>query len=224
MGLDVGAIGCISLSALVRAEGTLLNIRINFSSLNKQRTSVVKRTFFKCPAERKAVNRCRQPFDILIMQVFKTDRKLFWTNELKNWALTIVFATTLYYVFWLFSSPTTDNLLVGIVVLFLLKIAETLTPYHVTAIEIDRQTNHVTFKLYSLMSGDKVRKYELRQVRSELILHSGIAKLLSSPVTLKVLLMPKDTFRITSRYGFSRETLISVDNVLKSLSASVATP
>jgi hypothetical protein len=30
VGLDVGAIGSISLSALVRADGTLLNIRINF--------------------------------------------------------------------------------------------------------------------------------------------------------------------------------------------------
>ena len=30
VGLDVGAIGCILLSALNRAEGTLLNIRINF--------------------------------------------------------------------------------------------------------------------------------------------------------------------------------------------------
>ena len=35
VGLDVGAIGCLSLSALVQAEGTLLNIRINFQSLNK---------------------------------------------------------------------------------------------------------------------------------------------------------------------------------------------
>jgi len=35
VGQDVGAIGSISLSALVQAEGTLLNIRINSSSLNK---------------------------------------------------------------------------------------------------------------------------------------------------------------------------------------------
>jgi len=35
VGLDVGAIGSISLSALVPAEGILLNIRLNFSSLNK---------------------------------------------------------------------------------------------------------------------------------------------------------------------------------------------
>jgi len=35
VGLDVGAIGSVLLSAQVQAEGTLLNIRINYSSWNK---------------------------------------------------------------------------------------------------------------------------------------------------------------------------------------------
>lgn len=156
------------------------------------------------------------------MQVFKTDRKLFWTNQLKSWALTIVFATALYFVLRLFSSASTDNLLVGVVILFLLKISDTFTPYHVTAIEIDRQTNQLIFKLYRFISGDKVRKYELSQARSELVYHSAIANAVSSPVTLKILLSSKDTFRINSRYGFSKETLTSVDKAMK-LTDAVAT-
>lgn len=36
VGPDVGAIGSIALPALVRAKGTLFNIRINFSSLNNK--------------------------------------------------------------------------------------------------------------------------------------------------------------------------------------------
>jgi hypothetical protein len=156
------------------------------------------------------------------MQVFKADKNLFWTNELKSWALILVFVTILYFIFRILST-TTDDLFVGIFVVFLLKAADTLTPYHVTAIEIDRKTNQLTFKLYSLISGKKVKRYELKQVRSELIYHSGIVRLLSSPVTLKVWLVPKGMFRITSRYGFSQETLTSVNNALKSLSASVTT-
>jgi len=30
LAMDIGALGCITLSVLVQAEGTLLNIRINF--------------------------------------------------------------------------------------------------------------------------------------------------------------------------------------------------
>ena len=146
------------------------------------------------------------------MQVFRTDRKLFWTNELKSWALIIVFATALLFGFQLFSSTKTDNLLVGIFVLFLIKIADTITQYHVTEIEIDKLRNEMIFKLYSPMSGEKIKKYELKVVRSELRHHSGITKLLSSAVTLNLLLTPKDMFRINSRYGFSSK---SQDYILK---------
>ena len=80
------------------------------------------------------------------------------------------------------------------------------------------------FKLYSPMSGEKIKKYELKVVRSELRHHSGITKLLSSAVTLNLLLTPKDMFRINSRYGFSSKALTSIDNTLKSLNASVTVP
>ena len=158
------------------------------------------------------------------MQVYKANRKIFWTNELKSWFLTFAFAVALYYCVKLFSSVSAENLMVGFAVILLLKIADVVTPYRVTEIGIDAQKDQMKFKLYSLLSGDKVKTYELRQVSSELVHYSGLAKLLSSPLTLKVFLTSSDMFRISSRYGFSAKTLASVDNTLKALSTSNATP
>jgi hypothetical protein len=157
------------------------------------------------------------------MQIFKTDKKNFLANELKSWLWTLAFATLLYFGFQQFLSVTHDKLIIGVVVLLLLKIGDTLTQYHVTEIQVDKQKNELTFLLNSIMSGEKVKKYELGQASSELIHNSGLTKLLSSPVTLKIFLTTKDTFRINNRYGFSTKTLTSVDNTLKSLSNSIAT-
>jgi len=149
------------------------------------------------------------------MQFFKIDRKIFWTNELKSWFITFAFAAAISFGVQLFSSISVENLMVGLVVIFLLKIADLVTPYRVTEIGIDTQKDQLTFRLYSPMSGDKIKTYELRQASSELVYHAGLTKLLSSPLTLKIFLMPKDMFRINSRYGFSTQTLASVDKTLK---------
>lgn len=151
------------------------------------------------------------------MQVFKTDKKLFWANELKSWLWTFAFAALLYFGLKYFSSLTNDNIIVGVVVILLLKLADTLTQYHVREIQIDGQNNQMTVILNSKMSGEKIKQYELRQATSELINNSGLTRYLSSPFTLKVFLKPKDTFVISNRYGFTLETLTSVDKILKSM-------
>lgn len=73
------------------------------------------------------------------------------------------------------------------------------------------------------MLGEKVKKYDLEHVSSKLIPHSGLTKFLFSPLTLKISLVPKDSFRISSRYGFSTKTLTAVDNIIKELDTSIAT-
>lgn len=149
------------------------------------------------------------------MQVFKKDKKIFWANELKSWLWTFTFAGFLFFVFKYFFALTNDNISVGVVVIFLVKFADTLTQYHVREIQIDEQKKQMTVILNSVMSGEKIKQYELGQVTSELITNSGLTKYLSSPFTLKIFLNPKDTFRLSNRYGFTLETLTSVDKTLK---------
>src|SRR5688572_17181653 len=122
------------------------------------------------------------------MQVYKANSKIFWTNELKSWFLSFAFAVALYYCVKLFPSVLAENLMVGFAVILLLKIADVVTPYRVTEIAIDTQKDQMKFKLYSLLSGYKIKTYELRQISSELVRHSELMKLLSSPLTLKVFL------------------------------------
>jgi hypothetical protein len=96
-----------------------------------------------------------------------------------------------------------------------MKLADTLTQYHVREIQIDEQKKQMTVILNSVMSGKKIKQYELGQVTSNLITNSGLTKYFSSPFTLKIFLNPKDTFRLSNRYGFTLETLTLVDNTLK---------
>jgi hypothetical protein len=151
------------------------------------------------------------------MQVFKIDKKLFWTNELKSWLWTFAFAALSYFGLKYFSSFANDNIIVGVVVILLLKLADTLTQYHVKEIQIDGQKKQLTVILNSRMSGEEIKSYELAQATSELINNSGLTKYLSSPFTLKLFLNPKDTFVISNRFGFTLETLTSLDKILKSM-------
>ena len=151
------------------------------------------------------------------MHVFKTDKKLFYANELKSWLWTFAFAALLYFGLKYFSSLANRNFIVVVVVILLLKLADTFTQYHVKEIQIDGQNNEMTVLLNSKMSGEKIKKYELGQATSELKNNSGFTRYLSSPFTLKVFLKPKDTFVISNRYGFPLDTLTSVDKILKSI-------
>lgn len=104
--------------------------------------------------------------------------------------------------------------------MLLLKLVDTLVQYHVVEIQVDSQKNQLTFVLNSLMSGEKIKRYDFRQATSELTNNSGLTKYLSSPLILKIFLRPKDTFRISNRYGFSSEALTSVDKTLKLLTTN----
>lgn len=157
------------------------------------------------------------------MQIFKADKNVFWVNELGSWLLTLASAALIYFGLQQFLLIPNDRLVIAVVVLLFIKIGDTLTQYHVTEIQVDSQEKQVIFILNSIVSGQKVKRYSLEQVRSELIRNSGITKVLSSSSTLKIFLVPKDMFRINNRYGFTTKILSSVDDTLKSLHNSVAT-
>ena len=148
------------------------------------------------------------------MQVFKRDKKLFWANEFKSWFWTFSFVAVLYFILSLFLSVTNDNIFVVFTVFLLLKLTDTFTQFHVVEIQIDAPNNQLLFVLNSVMSGEKIKKYEFKQASSKLTIKSGMTKYLTSAVVLKIELRPKDIFRITDRYGFSEATLTEIDNAI----------
>jgi hypothetical protein len=148
------------------------------------------------------------------IQIFKPNKDLYRKNELKSWLWTFILATILYIVYHQYSGVTNNKLIIGIIILLLLKTANLFTQYRVTEIEIDRKNNQLSIVLKSLLSGEKIKRYELGQVRSELINNSGFMKLMVTSDMLKLFLSPKDTFHISNRYGFSIETLAAINNTL----------
>ena len=149
------------------------------------------------------------------MQVFKTNKKVFLRNQLTSWVGTISFALLLYFSLKLFTQQPIGRILVPVFLLILWKLRNTLTQFYVKEIKIDEQANQLTFLLHSVMGGQRIRNYDLRQIKSEITINSGFAYIFSSPVTLEVTLPTNENFRLNRRYGLSTETLTSVDNALK---------
>lgn len=155
------------------------------------------------------------------MQVFKTDKKLFWINELKSWLWLFGLSALLYFILMQFSSIANENVIIGVVIMLLLKIADTFTQYHAKEIQIDELSNRLTVLLNSRMSGEKVEQYKLDQVTSELISNSGLTKYLISPDTLKLHFRPNRTWVINTRFGFTPDTLIAIDKQLKTINSKL---
>jgi hypothetical protein len=156
------------------------------------------------------------------MQIFKTDKKIFWANELKSWLWTFAFIAFVYFVPSQFVSLTSDTISVGVTVVLLLKLSDTLTQFHLKEIQIDDQTNQLIFVLKSVISCEKIKQYEFGQASSKLAINSGLAKYLTSPFALKIFLRPKDIFRINDRYGFSLATLTEINNIINSKNKQAA--
>lgn len=150
-----------------------------------------------------------------IIETFSVNKRILWANEFKEWFFTFVFAAFLYLALQFFFTSSNSSIVVGFMVWLLLNISRTLTQYHVSQIRIDSQSCRLTLVLNSIMSGEKVKVYDLRNLKSELIIASGMARYFDSSLILKLYFKPKDVFRISSRYGFSTETLVLVDGSIK---------
>jgi len=148
------------------------------------------------------------------MQAFTTDRKTYQTNELKSWAWTIAFALVLYSGFKLFSLVPQNSLFVGLTVIFLIKLGDTLTQYHVKTIQLDKENNRLNLILSSPMSGQKHKTYDLSQVSAELADNKSWTNGFGSSPVLKIYVTNKITFQLTSRYGFTKDILASVNQAL----------
>lgn len=154
------------------------------------------------------------------MQIFKTDKKRFRANELKSWLCTVGIAALVYFTVDFFALLAMDTTIAGVTIMLLLKLGDWLTQFHVKEIQIDRPNNELTFVLDSIMSGEKIKRYELSSATSALAINSGLKRHLFSAFVLKIFLHPKHIFTIGSRYGFSQETLRFIDSAIKSSSHS----
>ena len=157
------------------------------------------------------------------MQVFTANRKTYQVNELKIWAWTGVFAILFYFGLKLFYSVSQDSLFVGITVVFLLRFGNTITQYHVKTIQLDKENDKLNLILSSIMSGQKNKIYDLRQITTELTENKTLITGFKPSLTLKIHITKKGTFKINSRYGFTADTLTAVNNAFKVLNNSVMT-
>jgi hypothetical protein len=149
------------------------------------------------------------------MKIFKTDNKIFWQNQIKSWFLLIAFSVLAYFISIYFFPTNTHIVKTFIVTLYFFKLSDNLTQFHITEIQINKQANQLIFILKSRLSGEKIMKYELEQAKSEITTYSGLRKYNLHPYVLKIFLKPKDSFRITSKYGFTKDTLLLIDSELK---------
>lgn len=153
------------------------------------------------------------------MHFFKADLKYALAIELRSWLLTSVLLMALYVVIKLFHLLSDHYFTLGTIVVVVLKLSDRLFTYQIKEIQIDEQNKQFRFILKSLLSGQKIKSYELAEVKSAFISHSGLTKHFRAPLTLKLHLSSKETALVTNRYGFRYEVLSLVDQKLKSLQA-----
>jgi hypothetical protein len=151
------------------------------------------------------------------MQVFTPNRKIYQSNELKSWAWTVAFVLFLYFGVRSFFPISQDSLFVGVAVAFLLKLGNTLTQYHVETIQLDKESDKLNLVLSSVMSGQKYKTYDLRQITTELTENKTLLTGFKPSLALKIHITEKGSFQINSRYGFTTDTLTAVNNAVKVL-------
>jgi hypothetical protein len=149
------------------------------------------------------------------MPVFTTDKKNYLIRESKSWASTVIFTLIVYGSFKLFLSMRQDTVIIGLVSVFLLKLIDTLTQYHVNVIQIDKEKGKMNLRLNSLLTGYDYKTYKLQEVASELTETKSWLNFNQTVLRLRIYLPGKKVLQITNRYGFTDDTLKLIDDTLK---------
>jgi hypothetical protein len=145
------------------------------------------------------------------MQTFKRDKRQYLYNESKSWLLFFVGIAALYIAASTLFAIGQDKLVIAVAVMLLMKLGDTLTTACVQEIRIDKDRNFLTWKEYSLLSGDKIKNHTLAHTTA--ILHQKAGKLFAYN-TLSITLSEKKDLRLTERYGFKLETLAAMERLL----------
>src|SRR5687768_15340001 len=97
-------------------------------------------------------------------QVFVTGSRIYLTAELKSWAITILILMLMYFSLNLVKKVP-DNSIAFLTGFLLIKAGGTLTQSRICGITIDNQNKQLILTLNSLMSGNKIKVYDLFQIK-----------------------------------------------------------
>jgi hypothetical protein len=145
------------------------------------------------------------------MQVFKANKNKFLANELRSWVYTFGAGVIIYFVSNLVLTNSSETSFVFFLVIFLLKLSDTFTHFHTTEIQIDQSENKLTFLLKSLMTGNKEKSFNLSDTKLETVQRNRFPFFGQTEPNLRFYLPGNKIFKINSRYGFSKETLETLD-------------
>ncbi|MBY0535642.1 MAG: hypothetical protein K2P88_07315 [Chitinophagaceae bacterium] len=149
------------------------------------------------------------------MNTFKPDSRLQKQSELKYWLEYLVLLGIVVlvsnYVFML----TTEKIALLLSVLLLIRIADRITQYYVSQIEIDKEEANIKIVLESILSGTKVREYEFNKIKIELVEHSGLRKYTGSPFELLITVESGGLYKIGNRYGYNINTLKEIERAVR---------
>lgn len=141
------------------------------------------------------------------MRLFKKDKKLYWVSGIKSWVSMILFLLMLVWIFGYFWATSRDKIIVLCLVMLVSKISRNINKNFVAAVRIDAPKNEISFLLKIIISGEKIKKYDLSQARVTLIKNEGFSKFFNAPYKMTISFAPYETYVITEQDGFSYETL-----------------
>ena len=148
------------------------------------------------------------------MQAYKINKKAFWVKGFKN--LLIKFSIQIFsiFVFSLFININQELFITIVFTLLLMECGNFITQLHIKEIQVDKEKNEISFFLKSIYSGEKIKKYILGKISSQLVKNTGFRKYFYGELSLKMKVSDKEIFDVTNRYGFYNDTLISIENTL----------
>lgn len=149
------------------------------------------------------------------MQVFHADNRLYLSNEVKHGFITLGIWCIVFLLLRIFAVFTWQTISFVAIILLFFGLRDVLIPYRVNKITVDPNAGKLRIDLRSFLLGKQDKVYDLKEVRSELLNRSGILKRLFPSVVIKIALPTNQEFQISGRYGFTKETLESVDNSIK---------
>lgn len=144
------------------------------------------------------------------MQVFKTDKKIYFRNEVKRILLTSLLFLVIFFALTGSTSLSPGKLYFGLAMVLILHFRDLLIPYRVNKIIVDAHDDKIVVQLKSLLLGVQENAYELSVVKTEITANTGLRRILPSPLVLRISLPSNKLFEITTQYGFSKETLYEV--------------
>lgn len=149
------------------------------------------------------------------MNKFKPDSRLQRLSEIRYWLKYLILVGLVVLVSNYVLMLTTEKKALLLSVLLLIRIADRITQSYVSQIEINKEEANIKIALKSILSGIKVKEYELNKIKVELVEHSGLKKYTASPFELLIDIESGGLYKIGNRYGYSIDTLKEIERAAR---------